>query len=148
MTRSLPALASLAIVAGTSLPALAQTPAAHTQGVGFQTSWPSGPAFTYRRWQPDGWGLQVSTALFIAPIEGHVMKEFFRGDTLRAYGLTGVSLAYPGSTLGLPLGAGLDWFLDNNFALTFEAGYTLALNFGPSRLSFMPGGTIGLMVEW
>lgn len=164
MKRSLAALAILAVVTGTSLPALAQTPAApepHTQGVGIQMSWLSGSGLTYRRWLPEGWGLQVAAFpyftgdyYFFNP-GGQVMKEMFRNDNIRAYGLAGVGLATYGSSysgsgfqLGIPVGGGLDWFWGKNFAVTMGVGYTLAFTSQSNMPSFTPGGTIGAMLEW
>lgn len=164
MKRSLSVLATLAVVAGTSLPALAQTapaPTPHTQGVGLQMSWLSGSGLAYRRWLPEGWGFQVAAFpyftgdyYFFNP-GGQVMKELFRGNNVRAYGLAGIGLATYGSSysgsgfqLGLPVGGGLDWFWNDNFAWTFGVGYTLAFQSNSSMPSFTPGGTIGLMLEW
>lgn len=164
MKRSLSVLATLAVVAGTSLPALAQTPAApapHSQGVGIQASWLSGSGITYRRWLADGWGLQVAAFpyftgdyYFFNP-GGQVMKELFRNDTFRAYGLAGIGMATYGSSysgsgyqLGIPVGGGVDWFWGDTFAWTFGLGYTLAFQSTSTRPSFTPGGTFGFMLEW
>lgn len=158
---------ALADPSGSSAGLLEASPlASHTQGVGVQVSWLSGSGLTYRRWLDNGFGFQVSGVPFLTSgssfinVGGQVMKEFFRSRTVRGYGLLGAGLAYSyGGTsydnngaqvaaptslnVGIPLGIGGEWFVTDNLAFTAGAGYTLAF-----PLSFSPGGTIGLMLEW
>ncbi len=168
MKRSLLTAATLALLAGTTLPAYAQVPAqtpgqtkAGTQGVGIQMSWLSGSGFAYRRWLDNGWGFQVAafplvlTDYYFFNPGGQVMKELFRNGNLRAYALSGVGAAMYGSTygasgmdLGIPVGGGVDWFWGENLSINFGLGYTLSFHSNRRSPTLEPGGTVGVMLEW
>lgn len=132
----------------------------HEHAFGLTGSWLSGSGFTYRHWFENEWGFQIAAVPFIAPQftfvngGGQVMKHFFRNDKVRIFGLAGVGVGYytDNTVVGIPVGAGLDWFVSDNLLFNLSLGYTLSSNHANRQDvafdTFMPAPGVGFLMEW